>query len=472
MKRPPARAPGGARRPARRPAVRWRSLRGRATLLITGLVLVLTTVTTVAVWTAVSQYLLAQRHRSAVAQASANALQVERGLRTRGLPAPDLLAQLPRESGSTSLLLRRGGWTTTSLGVGADDLPTDLREAVVGGQPSTQRIEVDGGTALAVGVPLAGIGEAYFEVFRLDELDRTFRALSTGMAAGTVLLPFAALLLGRWLTRPALRPLEEVSAAAAAIAAGDLGARIEPHGDPLLVPLAASFNDTAQALERRLLADARFAADVAHELRTPLTTITAALAIVQARREHLPDDAREGLDLLGHELDRFHRLVLDLLEIARSSGDGTPAAVESVLLPDLVERSLPEAVAPLLVVEPGARQVRVCADKRRLRQVVVNLVQNAQQHGGGATRVSVSCTAQRGLVAVDDAGPGVDPAERERVFERFARGRGGGRASTGGAGLGLSLVVRHLEAMGGDVTVSDSPDGGARFVVSIPREDV
>ncbi|WP_432496566.1 sensor histidine kinase [Kineococcus auxinigenes] len=467
----PPRGTGAAERTAPQPAARWRSLRGRATLLITGLVLVLTTATTLAVWTAVSQYLLVQRQRTAVAQASANALQVERGLRTRGLPPPDLLAQLPRESGSTSLLLRRGEWTTTSLSVGADDLPTGLSEAVVDGRASTQRVEVDGGVALAVGVPLAGIGEAYFEVFGLDELDRTFRALSTGMTAGTVLLPFAALLLGRWLTRPALRPLEEVSTAAAAFAAGDLGARIDPHGDPLLVPLAASFNGTAQALERRVLADARFAADVAHELRTPLTTITAALAIVQARREHLPGDAREGLDLLGHELGRFHRLVLDLLEISRSSGDGTPAAVESVLLPDLVERSLPEAVAPVLVVEPQARQVRVCADKRRLRQVVVNLVENAQQHGGGATRVTVSCTAQRGLVAVDDAGPGVDPAERERVFERFARGRGGDRASTGGAGLGLSLVLRHVEAMGGDVTVTDSPDGGARFVVSIPRED-
>ncbi|MCI2240308.1 HAMP domain-containing histidine kinase [Paenibacillus sp. TRM 82003] len=470
MSHPPPRAHDGQR--ATRPrAVRWRSLRGRATVLITGLVLVLSAVTTVAVWTAVSQYLLVHRQRSAVAQASANAAQVERGLRTRGLPAPDLLAQLPRESGSTSLLLQRGEWTTTSLTVGADDLPTGLRRAVVDGSASSQRVEVDGGVALVVGVPLAGIDDAYFEVFGLGDLDRTFRALSTGMLAGAALLPCAALLLGRWLARPALRPLEEVSTAAAAIAAGDLGARIEPHGDPLLVPLATSFNGTARALERRVLADARFAADVAHELRTPLTTITAALAIVQARREHLPEDAREGLDLLGHELDRFHRLVLDLLEISRSSGDGTLAAVEGVLLPDLVERSLPEAARHLLVVEPEARRVRVCADKRRLRQVVVNLVENAEQHGGGATRVTVSCTAEHGLVAVDDAGPGVPVGDRERVFERFARGRSGDRASTGGAGLGLSLVVRHLEAMDARVAVTDSPDGGARFVVSLPRED-
>ncbi|WP_432484668.1 sensor histidine kinase [Kineococcus esterisolvens] len=469
----PARAARGAATsaPAGRRAERWRSLRGRATLLVTGLVLVLTAVTIAAVWTTVSQYLLVQRQRSAIAQASANAAQVERGLRTQGLPAADLLAQLPRESGSTSLLLRRDAWATTSLTVGAEDLPADLVEAVVTGSAATQRIEVDGGVALAVGVPLAGLGEAYFEVFGLGELDRTFRALSTGLGAAGVLLPCSALLMGRWLTRPALRPLEEVSTAAAAIASGDLGARIDPRGDPYLVPLAESFNATARALEQRVLADGRFAADVAHELRTPLTTILAALAIVEARREHLPADAREGLDLLHLELGRFHRLVLDLLEISRSDPGGASAAVESVLLVDLVSHSLPEAVRPLPAVDPGVRGLRVCADKRRLRQVVVNIVENAQQHGGGVTRVTISRSGDRGLVVVDDAGPGVPRDERDRIFERFSRGRGGDRSSTRGAGLGLSLVTRHLRSMAAGVSVTDSPEGGARFVVSVPVED-
>lgn len=435
------------------------------------LALVLSAAMAVAVWASVSRYLLAQREGTTLAQTMANADQLQRGLRAQGLSDPQLLAQLPREIGSTSLLVDDDEWFTTSLQVGRDDLPAQLRDVVVSGQASLQRITVGDRTMLAVGLPLAGLDEAYFEVFPLDELDQTYRILGAVLAAAGVAVPLASLVLGWWVTGPALRPLDHVASAAAAIAEGDLETRIDPRGDPKLVPLAASFNQTAEALEHRVRADARFAADVAHELRTPLTTMLSAVALVDGHRDRLPEDGQEGLDLLRVEVDRFQRLVLDLLEISRIDAGSADLAMDSLCLADLVRWSLPERLCSRLVVDPTAATVLVLADKRRLERVVGNLIENADKHGGGLTRVTVACTAEGAQVMVDDAGPGVAPAERERIFERFARGRRSARTSSEGAGLGLSLVRRHVHLLGGSVVVRDSPEKGARFVVTLPVEE-
>lgn len=160
----------------------------------------------------------------------------------------------------------------------------------------------------------------YFEVYPLDELDQTYRVLSILLTAAGVATPLAALILGWWVTRPAFRPLDQVASAAAAMAQGDRGIRIDPRGDPDPTTIAASFNQTAAALENRVRADARFAADVAHELRTPLTTMLSAVALIDRDANRLSDTGQEALSLLRAEVDRFQRLVLDLLEISRDVG--------------------------------------------------------------------------------------------------------------------------------------------------------
>ena len=101
---------------------------------------------------------------------------------------------------------------------------------------------------------------------------------------------------------------------------------------------------------------------------------------------------------------------------------------------------------------------------------MANLVENAANYGGGVTDIAVARTADgRVAVMVDDAGPGIEPDERARIFERFYRGSASGRRGTGtGTGLGLALVAEHVRAMHGDVNVESSPEGGARFVVTLP----
>ncbi len=458
---------------------RWRpqSLRARATSAFAAVVLGLTAVLVAGVWLTVSSYLLLQRERVTLAQTTANAGQVVRGLDSGVLDPAQVLAQLPRETGSTSLL-RTGQdeWSASSLRIGRDALPDELRARVRGGTAAMQRVDVDGTTMLAIGVPLLEPGEAYFEIYSLEELDDTYRVLGIVLTASVLTVVPVSVLIGWRVTRPALRPLDRLAQAAASIADGNLHTRIDPRGDPSLVPLAASFNRTARALEERLRSDARFAADVSHELRSPLTTMLNAAALVETYRDRLPADGQEGLDLLRSEVRNFERLVADLLEISRADAGSDDATLETVRLADLVRatvarrnRTAVREVEP--VIAPGAGELRVRVDKRRLERVLANLMDNADKHGEGLTGVGLAREGDRATITVDDAGAGVPESERERVFERFARGSRSGRASSDGSGLGLSLVQRHLALMAGSVSIGDSPDGGARFVVVVPVED-
>jgi signal transduction histidine kinase len=198
-----------------------------------------------------------------------------------------------------------------------------------------------------------------------------------------------------------------------------------------------------------------------------------ALGLVEDSADHLPPDGREGLALLHSEVLRFERLVADLLEISRADAGSEQLLLEDVRLGALVEEVLARRAlagrpgVPLEVVA-GAGDVVLRADKRRLERVLGNLLDNADRHGGGAAAVVLTRGTGTVCVAVDDAGPGVPEAERERVFERFARGAGSVRTRTEGSGLGLALVARHVRALGGAVRIGDSPAGGARFVVELP----
>jgi len=193
-----------------------------------------------------------------------------------------------------------------------------------------------------------------------------------------------------------------------------------------------------------------------------------AVALVDAHRDRLPEDGREALSLLRVEVDRFQRLVEDLLEISRSDAGSADGSLEPVRLSALVRHALPARLIHLVEVAPGAERLLVRADKRRLERAVGNLVDNAERHGRGLSRVLVAAVDGAAEVAVEDQGPGIEDADRERIFDRFARGRRRPRDSTEGAGLGLSLVTRHLHLMAGSVRVEDRAGGGARFVLSLP----
>lgn len=442
-------------------------LRNRVTLGFGALALTLSLLLAVVVWFEVSRYLLGQRQSAAVHEIALDAAVLQSGLRSAQPDVPRLLNSLPSTSDAASLLSYRGEWYATSLSRGPDVLPGELSRLVGAGTAARQRIAVDGQPYLVVGLPLDDPGDAFFELFPLADVDRAYRALSITLIAAAAFTSLLGVGVGWFASRRAMRPLTEVTEAAAEVARGNLDARVDAEDDPDLARLATSFNNTASALRQRVIADARFTGDVSHELRTPLTTMLNSMQLLQNRRAEMPPGVGEPLDLLADDLDRFRRLVVDLLEISRyDSGDD--AAVERVTIADLVRRAADAAAGrSVTVVDDDAAAVTVLADKRRLERVVTNLVENADSHGGGCLAVRVHRTAAGVRIVVDDAGPGVAPERRERIFERFYRdGSDGGH----GVGLGLAIVARHVQWHRGTVSIGDRPGGGARFVIELPEE--
>jgi signal transduction histidine kinase len=163
-------------------------------------------------------------------------------------------------------------------------------------------------------------------------------------------------------------------------------------------------------------------------------------------------------------------MVLDLLELSRMDVGIADVHREETDLVEFVQRVATRYdMNDLPVVVSGGSSPIANIDKRRFERIVANLLENARLHGGGATRVTIEGVHPgRTRLAVEDAGPGVAPSERARIFERFTRGSAG-RTRVGGTGLGLALVAEHARAHGGQVWVEDVPSGGARFVVEIPE---
>jgi two-component system sensor histidine kinase MtrB len=436
---------------------------GVISVVVSGIVAILT-------WQLCSSYMLTQRQNSAVRQATVNARLVEQALSQDPTGLPDLLTGLGSEVESAVLLVDRGQWTSSGNLVDPRALPADLVAMVTSGHAARQRLTLIGVPVLAVGLPLPAVSASYVEVFPLRELDHTFHFLSWMLLAGVLSSGLVGALLGRWAAVRALRPLTELTAAAAAAAAGDLSVRLPESGDRELRALARAFNRTAERLQGRVARDIRFAGDVSHELRSPLTTLINAAAVLNHRRAQLSDSAKQALDLLTEETSRFRRLVDDLLEISLSDEGAPHPELEAVDLVELVAQAAKHSrIDRNVVLTAGLPHPMVWADRRRLDRAISNLVDNAERHGGGLTRLSVSGTGQLARIEIEDSGPGVPLSERERVFERFARGFPGSRESATGVGLGLALVTQHVEIHDGRVWVEEGTQGGARFIIEIPE---
>lgn len=373
---------------------------------------------------------------------------------------------------------------------GAETVPSLLRRRVADSdQPAAMRYERDGEPLLAVAVPLANGMGTYFEISQLSDIAKSLNSLSLTLvgvcAAATALGSF----LGFWVSRRLLRPLTDISEIANEISAGRLDARLaysEWAHDPALAPLVFSFNEMVAAMQARLDRDARFASDVSHELRSPLTTFNASLEVLENAHDEMPERAQIALDLLASDMERFTQLVEDLLEISRFDAGAVRLELDEVLLVESVKMAVRTLTADHTIevtADDSLEGLIVRCDKRRLVRILANFLDNARKYGHGANRVTVERVIASGdddrdpdsgdtvRVAVEDSGPGVPEADRQKIFDRFNRGhQGGSRGKDLGVGLGLALAAEHARLQGGSVWVEDRPDGetGARFVVELP----
>jgi len=236
--------------------------------------------------------------------------------------------------------------------------------------------------------------------------------------------------------------------------AGELTARVPVEGTDEVANLAASFNESAARIEQLVKTNQMLLAKCSHELRTPLTRLRLAVDRVQA------GDARAGGEL-SRNIAELDALIGELLLSSRLEANARPDHVEPV---ELLALAAEEAAH--FDREVGGLPVSIAGDPALLRRLLRNLLENARVHGGGAVEVRVEPHANGARIVVEDAGPGVPAAERERIFEAFHRGRD--LAQPAGYGLGLSIVRQIARVHGGEVRCEARDGGGSRFVVLLP----
>jgi len=320
-------------------------------------------------------------------------------------------------------------------------------------------------------------GEEYTVVLLapLDAADRELALLrSVFLTAG----PFALALCGAfgyWLARRALAPVDHLRREADAVTAERLDRRVAvADPDDEIGRLAGTVNALLERLERAFAETRRFTADASHELRTPLTVLRTAVEVALSR----PRAADEDRDLLGsllEELGRMSRLTDQLLDLSRRDAGVDHFAATPVDLPALlagvVDALRPLAEAKGVRLEMTADAVPpVAGEAGRLRQVFINLLDNAIKFtpAGGLVVVRLTGEAGRVIVAVADTGPGIPAEHLPRVFDRFYRVDKSRSRAEGGTGLGLSIARSLVQAHGGTIAADNAPGGGAVFEVALP----
>lgn len=290
-------------------------------------------------------------------------------------------------------------------------------------------------------------------------------AVKTPLAAiavigvGTLLSLLTALFLVRRITVP----LARASHAASQVGAGELPEPLPETGPAELAELARRFN--IMATEVRELLDNRttLLAGISHDLRTPMTRLQLNLEMLR----DAPNPAR--IDKAVADLADMNKLITGYLELARTTQSETPARFD---LAELLEEIA--ADAGLEWSAPECSDMAPCnilAGRLALRQIVFNLIQNAQRYGGGMpVELTLECGQTRARVIVRDRGPGIPESQLDKVFRPFYRLEASRSQATGGTGLGLAIVRQLAETNGWKVALSNRPGGGLEAVLDIPRQ--
>ncbi len=427
--------------------------------------LLISTALSLGTYVSARHLLLEQRERTALRQAYADAALVRDGLSTSGTGVAEALGAVTPPAGASMYVHARGQWYSSTLDQSGETLTAVVRPTVDDGSVGLGWTERTAPHAVVVGIPLPAVGAEYYEVAVARELSTTLHTLAWALAVGAALTTLAGAALGRAATRRVLSPLREVAAAATDISAGNLERRLRGTDDPDLSVLVDSFNRMVTALHERIERDARFASDVSHELRTPLTTLITSLALLERARDLSPQSQR-AVGLMADELARFRRALEDLLALGRLEAGIDEAALVPTDVAVLVRHAMVTSGLGDRVLDDDAGHHQVLVDRPQMVRALVNLVRNAELHGGGLCDVRIVGSDAHVDIVVSDRGPGVATDERERIFERFARA-GQTKAGTG-SGLGLSIVAETVTRHGGRVWCDGGPDGGADFVVRLP----
>ncbi|WP_367320206.1 sensor histidine kinase [Streptomyces sp. HUAS ZL42] len=398
------------------------------------------------------------------------------------------------------------GWFTAVYDVSGDqallrrpaDIPHDTRPLTALAQSMAhsdtellRTVKIDGEGLYRLRACAVEPGVVLVSAAPMDEIQDTIDELITVQVVAFGLALLALVVFGRRMLRRGLKPLSDMAHTAHGITSHDLtesAARLPlrasgPGGGPEVEELRTAFNTMLEHIDDSLAVRAeaeqrlrRFVADASHELRTPLMSVRGYADLFQYAAANAPEERDKHLARLRAEAARMGVLLDDLLLLARldAAEVETPLRVEDADLVRLVGDAADAFRAghpghPLTVTAgPAALWLRL--DPQRIRQVLDNLLTNAAVHtpAGTPVTVSVSVADSTAVVAVADAGPGIPPEDRERVFDRFYRVDKARSRDRGGSGLGLSVARSLVRAHGGTLELGGGVAGATVFTVRIP----
>ncbi|MCA9867183.1 MAG: HAMP domain-containing protein [Anaerolineales bacterium] len=295
------------------------------------------------------------------------------------------------------------------------------------------------------------------------------RALLISMGAA-----FASLIMLTILTSSLFRPLEDIATVARQITRADDLSRRVPHSSRTdeIGELARAFNQTLERLDRLFRSQQRFLADVSHELRTPLTSVRGNLDLMK-RFGHYDE---ESMDVIQDEMERMSRLLGDLLLLARADTGGLPLQIGPVELDNVlfeVYRQVRRIEKPVSVELTAVDQATILGDEDRLKQLLLNMVDNGIKYTlpGGTVRLSLTKEGGWANLIISDTGIGIPPEDLPHIFDRFYRVDKARSRAQGGSGLGLAIAKWIVQAHGGAIQVDSTVGQGTTFRITLPLNE-
>ena len=340
--------------------------------------------------------------------------------------------------------------------------------------------------ALFVGEPIKIPGGGMYEmyvVFTLNTQAETLTLIRNSLIFTGFALIFLIGLITWLVVRQVVRPVRDAARIANQFTDGDFSQRMQVGSQDEMASLAHSYNEMAQSIEQQISrlenlsrVQQRFVSDVSHELRTPLTTLRMASEVIYNQRTTFDPVVARSSELLAAQIDRFERLLEDLLEVSRF--DAEVAVLEPVDFDvvNLVKRCVADfelGEVPTdsgIRIEPQSPSIQIKADIRRVERILRNLLSNALDHADGKEIVVTICATESEMaIGVRDFGPGLDQSALIRVFDRFWRADPSRARIRGGTGLGLSISLEDARLHNGELDAWGRPGKGAHFVLTLPR---
>ncbi|MFI5754369.1 ATP-binding protein [Streptomyces sp. NPDC051569] len=368
-----------------------------------------------------------------------------------------------------------------------DDVPASLRKAVNEEQKVTsgnkypyhlfwQRTERGGTPYLVGGTRIINGGPTGYLYKSLEPERADLNSLAWSLGIATALALVGSALLAQAAATTVLKPVQRLGEAARRLGEGKLDTRLRVSGTDELADLSRTFNKAAESLQKKVAdmsareeSSRRFVADMSHELRTPLTALTAVTEVLEEEADNLDPMIAPAVTLVVSETRRLNVLVENLMEVTRFDAGTARLVLDDVDVADQVTACI-DARAWLDAVELDAeRGIMARLDPRRLDVILANLIGNALKHGGSPVRVVVGLESDALVIEVRDHGPGIPEDVLPHVFDRFYKASAS-RPRSEGSGLGLSIAMENAHIHGGDITAANVPEGGAMFVLRLPRD--